>query len=225
MIDKKLIIFDCDGVLIDSEIIAARVEAAAFTAIGYHLTPEEKFKKFLGKTEKDMFTIIESDLGMVLPEDFKKDLHRQVADAFANKLTAIKGITDILPKIPYKCVASNSRLQNIIRNFKTTGLDQYFEPNAIFSAEMVTLPKPAPDLFLHAARQMGYDVTDCIVIEDSPTGVRAASAANIPVIGFTGALHILNKDQHAQSLKNHGAITTFDHMRDLIDVLSAVTAL
>jgi HAD superfamily hydrolase (TIGR01509 family) len=217
----KLIIFDCDGVLVDSEIISSRIEAAELTRLGYSINQEENIRRFTGKTQKDILEIVEEELGRKLPDGFQNILYKKIYDALTSDLVAIEGVELVLSRITSKCIASNGEISKISNSLKVTGLDSFFPIKHRFSAEMVAKSKPSPDLFLFAADKMGYPPASCIVIEDSITGVQGAKAAGMTVLGFTGASHITDKS-HSDSLISAGATETFSKMTELLDIIERI---
>jgi HAD superfamily hydrolase (TIGR01509 family) len=184
-----VIIFDCNGVLVDSEPIAAAVAAQEFQRLGIQVTPEIVSRYFLGRRPGDMFAEVEAASGRKLPANFsavvaaatvrqlRSDLH--VIPHAAHALTWLRGP---------KCVATSSPLERARVSLETTGLMRFFE-GRVFSASDVARGKPAPDLFFHVANSMGQNPRDCIVVEDSPAGIAAACAAGMNAIGFVGGSH------------------------------------
>jgi HAD superfamily hydrolase (TIGR01509 family) len=211
-----LVIFDCDGVLVDSEIIAARVLSRMLTEHGQPSEAGEVLTRFLGKS----FTAVKDDYlartGSPLPPAFEAAEKEALAAAFRAELKPIAGIRDVLAMLKERghpfVLASSSSLQRIGHSLDLTGLASFFE-GRIFSASMVARGKPAPDLFLHAARFMGVPPAQTLVIEDSPAGVAAGKAAGMTVWGFTGGGH------HAQfdgvvALREAGADRILASMSD-----------
>ena len=223
MIDilKKLVIFDCDGVLVDSEPISCRIVAEAFTKAGYPITTEEYIHNFVGKSISTSMKLATKEKGIKFPDGFYWDnIRSKTLAAFEKDLQPIDGILDVLSEITLpKVIASSSELERIKFSLKKTGIIKYFNEEEIYSAQMVKRGKPFPDLFLHVAAEQGVTPADCIIIEDSVAGVQAATAAGIDVIGFTGGSHILSKEAHATRLKNHGARAILSDMRDLLAFL------
>ena len=214
----KLLIFDCDGVLIDSEIIACRVDAECFGEIGIAITAEEIAENFVGISSATMFAAIETRHGRKLPDDFAQRLRARLEAAFATELQPMPGIAATLDSLPTaRCVASSSYPDRLSFTLGRTGLLDYFAPH-IFSATMVKRGKPAPDLFLYAAAQMRVDPRDCLVIEDSRAGVEAANAAGMRVLGFVGGAHC--RPDHADRLRSAGANAIFSDMRELPRLLT-----
>ncbi len=202
----ELVIFDCDGVLVDSEPIAARVGAAVLADLGWTVTAEELVRQFAGCTDEYWRSSIESELGRSLEDDWEALYRSWYEDAFEAELRAVPGVVDVLGSllVPF-CVASNGSHEKIRANLRRVGLLGAFE-GRIFSAQDVPLGKPAPDLFLHAARTMRVPPARCAVIEDSPTGLAAARAAGmqcfayatglIPVARLTGPDTTVFDDMH-----------------------------
>lgn len=216
---SELIIFDCDGVLLDSEIVAARVHARAFARIGWPVSESELMRRFAGIPEAEMYEAVSHGLGRSLPSDHEQVVESELEYALRHELKAVAGVHDLLVSVRLpKCVASNSSPARLKFCLSLTGLYDQFAPD-IFSAAMVARGKPAPDLYLFAAKQMGYDPCRCIAIEDSVVGVRAAVGAGIRVIGFCGASHC--GEHHAAKLVAAGAMMTIGSMRELGVVLAA----
>lgn len=207
-----LVIFDCDGVLVDSEVLACRAGVEALAAIGHAMALERFAERFVGLSTKDVYAALEADLGRPLPEEFKADVRRRSAVLFAD-LQAIDGVAATLAALPVpKCVASSSTPEALGRKLRQTGLLDHFAP-ALFSSAMVARGKPAPDLFLHAAASMGVPPARCLVIEDSTHGVIAAQAAGMTVFGFAGGSHC--GSGHRERLAAAGADLVFAAMREL----------
>jgi HAD superfamily hydrolase (TIGR01509 family) len=208
-----LVIFDCDGVLIDSEIIACRADAACFAEIGLPVTLEDIRERYVGTSASFMFADVEARFSCKLPEDFAERIRVAIEAAFEAELTAMPGVEAALDALPgRRCVASSSGLDRLRHALSLVGLYDRFAPH-IFSATQVQSGKPAPDLFLFAARQMGADADRCLVIEDSIVGVKAAVAAGMRVLGFAGGAHC--GPQHAERLLAAGAIDVVAEMRAL----------
>jgi HAD superfamily hydrolase (TIGR01509 family) len=214
-----VIIFDCNGVLVDSEQIAASVAAEEFTRIGIPLTPALVSRFFFGRRPADMFAMVEAASGRKLPATFASGvaavtLHRLRAELrsmphAAYALTWLRGP---------KCVASSSSPDRIRASLEATGLGRFFEHT--FSASTVAAGKPAPDLFLHAAERMGVTPRDCIVVEDSPAGVTAATAAGMTAIGFVGGSHA--GGDLSEQLISSGAQAIVADLRHLKGTVAAI---
>jgi HAD superfamily hydrolase (TIGR01509 family) len=182
----ELVIFDCDGVLVDSEPISNRILAERLTAIGLPTTIEDSIRDFMGRSWKTDQEIIEERLGRPLPDGWVDAYHAAVIASFATELRPIEGIAAALDSIEMPwCVASSSAHPRIRAALSTCGLLERFE-GRIFSATDVEHGKPAPDLFLHAARECGAAPERCVVVEDAPTGAEAGRRAGMDVLGYAG---------------------------------------
>jgi HAD superfamily hydrolase (TIGR01509 family) len=208
-----LIIFDCDGVLIDSEMLSNRLEVEFLKSFGIECDLSDYMARFVGKNTKNVLEGIELLYGIQLSESFWKSVEENTFKVFQAELKPITGIFEFLASIDKaKCVASSSSLDRLDMTLKVTGLFDRFSPY-IFSSEQVNRGKPAPDLFLFAAKQMQVPSDQCIVIEDSPTGVRAGVAAGMTVLGYAGGSHI--QPGHQAKLLDEGAIKVFAEMSEL----------
>jgi HAD superfamily hydrolase (TIGR01509 family) len=207
-----LVIFDCDGVLVDSELISNTVLAAMLTEIGLPVTYEESVRLFLGRSWAACTEIIEARLGRLLPDGFRENYYERMFEAFKKDLRPVPGIVDVLDSIdiPY-CVASSGEHYKMRTTLGVTGLLPGFE-GKMFSATEVERGKPAPDLFLYAAAQMNASPERCAVVEDSPTGAKAGVAAGMTVFGYAGM-------SDGKALKNAGA-HVFSKMSELIGLLN-----
>ena len=213
-----LLIFDCDGVLVDSEPLACQVDAEVLTALGLPYTADDIVRQFVGKSMKDMIARIEADHGRTLPTDFAERINRALFARFETELRPIAGVREAILSLPHpRCVASSSVPERIALSLRVTGLADLFD--AVFSATQVDRGKPAPDLFLFAAQQMGIRPEDCLVIEDSPAGVQAAIAAGMRVIGFIGGGHC--GPEHAERLRQAGAPIVIERMAGLPAIVQA----
>ncbi|MFC9329683.1 HAD family hydrolase [Kitasatospora sp. NPDC057015] len=182
-----LVIFDNDGVLVDSEPVSNRLLAEYLTELGFPTTIEDSYRDFMGTAAHRVHDVIGERYGATLPADFDELFHARVFDAFAAELTAVRGAEQLLGElrrssVPY-CLASSAHHAWIRTALDLTGLRGYFAEERIFSAQDVGVGKPAPDLFLHAARTLGADPARCLVVEDSVNGVLAARAAGMDVYG------------------------------------------
>lgn len=214
-----LILFDCDGVLVDSEMLSSRLLAEALAAEGHPLTAAECRARFTGISIRSAIETIETERGRPLPADFEDRLRANDLAVFARELKAVPGVAEALARIPTpKCVASSGAPEKIRHSLTVTGLIGFFEPH-LFSAHMVERGKPAPDLFLHAAARMGVAPPRCVVVEDSAAGIQAARAAGMPVLGFAGGGHA--GDGYAAMLRAAGAAVVFDDMAALPSLLQA----
>jgi HAD superfamily hydrolase (TIGR01509 family) len=215
MTDKAfaLVIFDCDGVLVDSEIITNRVFASMLNELGLRITVEETIEKFIGRSMGQCLEIIEGLLGGAVPGDFAHRYQLRIAAALNSQLKAVPGIVDALEAIqtPY-CVASNGSHEKMRTTLGVTGLLAKFK-DKMFSVAEVARGKPFPDIFLYAASRFGVPPSSCVVIEDTPTGVAAGVAAGMTVWGYCAHLP-------ARRLIDAGAHATFDRMSALPDLIS-----
>jgi HAD superfamily hydrolase (TIGR01509 family) len=209
----ELVIFDCDGVLVDSEQLACSVHARMLASAGIVVSPEQIQRRFTGSTDRAMYAALEEELGRPLPAGHAELTAAEMRAAFQRELSPVRGVADALARMSLaKCVASNSGLATLRLGLTVTGLIGHFAPN-IFSAQMVERGKPAPDLFLYAARQMGVAPAHCLVVEDSVHGVNAARAAGMRVLGFCGGSHCA--PGHDAALTAAGATLTFGDMTEL----------
>ena len=184
-----LLIFDCDGVLVDSEHLACASLAEVMTTLGHSMTADEAMLAFAGRSLKDVLARAERLLSRPIPEDLGEQAAVQLMARFRRELQAVAGVKEAIAALPYpRCVASSSDPGRLTLSLDVTGLSALFGNN-VFSAVEVANGKPAPDLFLLAARRLGEDPSSCIVIEDSVLGVEAAGAAGMAAIGFAGASH------------------------------------
>jgi HAD superfamily hydrolase (TIGR01509 family) len=214
----EVVIFDCDGVLVDSEVIALAETRQALGEAGLHLSDEEVFDRFLGLSAEAVARSAEKDLGGALPASFSSELTRRILAGFENELTGVAGIRQALAGLGAKvCVASSSPPERIRRSLAAVGYAHLFEPN-IFSASAVARGKPSPDLFLYAAREMDATPEACVVIEDSIPGVKAAKAAGMQVFGFIGGSHISSPAQ-GERLSAAGAALIFADMTELPGII------
>jgi HAD superfamily hydrolase (TIGR01509 family) len=191
-----LIIFDCDGVLVDSELLSCRCLSEVLAEFGLRLTVEQALELFLGRSTKAIEHYYR-DLGQALPDDFFPLLKARVLETFAGALQPIPGVGAVLSELETPCcVASSSDLDRVSLSLDVTGLAPHFG-DRLYTAQMVRHGKPAPDLFLHAAGKMQTDPMRTLVIEDSVSGVQAAKAAGMMVWGFVGGGHYRARDGRA----------------------------
>jgi HAD superfamily hydrolase (TIGR01509 family) len=217
-----LIIFDCDGVLVDSEVISCRAHAETLTRHGYPITADQVLERFLGRSMRHATLEVEAELGRSLPEDFHTQVYSEIFRSFAVSLEATPHIDEALAAIARPvCVASSGPPEKIGASLNRVGLYDRFAPH-IFSAVQVRNGKPAPDLFLFAAAQMQTAPARCLVIEDSVAGIAAALAAGMPVLGFHGGSHC--RPGYADILRAAGAAVTFDDMRQLPGLIGRMGA-
>jgi HAD superfamily hydrolase (TIGR01509 family) len=219
-----LFAFDCDGVLVDSEIIASEVDAELLTEAGYEITPADVTRRFAGLTSTAIHDVIEAELGRPLPKDFLARQKAELDRRLARDLQAVPGVTEMLERIDGpRCVCSNSSNERLRISLDKTGLHDLFKPY-IFSAVEVgdRQPKPSPNVYLHAAAAFGIDPREMLVIEDSVFGVTAARTAGARVVGFTGGRH--SWLGHADLLTEAGAETVIRRLADLPRVAEALMA-
>ncbi len=212
MAQPQLIIFDCDGVLVDSELLSCRCLCDVLAGYGIELRLEETLDLFLGRS---VDAVVEHyrGLGKSIPGGFPADLMTRVQKTFRAALCPIDGIEAVLQGLQTShCVASSSSLDRVALSLSLTGLARYFD-DRLYTAQMVDRGKPAPDLFLYAAERMRADPARTLVIEDSVSGVRAAKAAGMAVWGFVGGSHYRSRDG-AVSLQDAGADRVFSRMAD-----------
>lgn len=209
-----LLIFDCDGVLIDSELLGCEAESEALANYGIHITASDIVKRFTGMKSSTVRRMLAEEHKTELPDNFPEIAAHKIEQAFTERLEAIEGISNALDALKdYDwCIASGSDPDRLKHSLTVTGLYDRFAPH-IFSAENIQNGKPAPDIFLHAAQEMGYQPKDSLVIEDSVAGVTAGKAANMVTLGFTGGSHCT--PPHTDLLKKHGADIIFDDMTEL----------
>jgi HAD superfamily hydrolase (TIGR01509 family) len=209
-----LVIFDCDGVLVDSERLAVRTEARILASLGWPLSESEIVERFVGRSARHMQDEIESQLGRSV--DWESEFECRYREVFEQELVAVEGVVDALDQLSVPCcVASSGSQVKMHFTLGLTGLLERFE-GRIFSADEVAHGKPAPDVFLYAAEQMGVAPRRCAVVEDSHAGVTAGLAAGMVVFGFAGGV------TEASKLSLDGVVV-FDDMRTLPAHLSGPT--
>jgi HAD superfamily hydrolase (TIGR01509 family) len=220
----QLVIFDCDGVLVDSEVLSIREATAALQQEGLAIGEAEVRERFLGTSLDTLMTQIEADLGRSLSGDFSRRLTSATLAAFERDMKPIAGVAQAIQAIDAMvCVASSGTLERIRRSLDIAGLRDLFEPN-IYSATMVARGKPYPDLFLHVAAAVNVAPQHCLVIEDSLVGVAAARQAGMSVFGFTGGAHLVGTNQ-AELLAETGAEKVFADMSALPALIRFAAAL
>ena len=215
-LDLDLIIFDCDGVLVDSEPASNRVFVEELRALGLDVDPEEVSRRFTGLSMARCMEIVSEQLGRPVPTGFVERLHARTFEAFRDEgLKPVEGVPEMLRCIETRCcVASSGEHEKMRLTLGLTGLLRYFE-GRMFSATEVPHGKPHPDLFLLAARRMNADPAACVVVEDSVPGVRGALAAGMAVLGYTGR-------GDGEELRSTGA-RVFRSMTELPDLLARST--
>jgi len=212
MIQPDLIIFDCDGVLVDSEVLSCRCLSKVLAGYGIDLGLDQALDLFLGRSTIAIVEHYEA-LGRSIPEQFLTELRAGVRAAFTSALCPIEGVNTLLQglQIPH-CVASSSDVDRVSYSLSLTGLAPHFD-GRLYTSQMVERGKPAPDLFLYAAERMQVDPRHTLVIEDSISGVTAAKAARMTVWGFVGGSHYQSRDGKA-ILHQAGADRVFRQMAD-----------
>jgi HAD superfamily hydrolase (TIGR01509 family) len=212
MIRPDLIIFDCDGVLIDSEVLSCRCLSETLATYGIDLGVDQALDLFLGRSVTAVFQHYQA-LGRTIPEQFAAELAARVRAAFVSSLRPIEGAKSVLEglRIPH-CVASSSDVDRVSFSLALTGLAPHFDTR-LYTSQMVARGKPAPDLFLYAAERMQADPHRALVIEDSVSGVKAGKAAGMTVWGFVGGSHYQSRDGKA-ILGEAGADRVFERMAD-----------
>jgi HAD superfamily hydrolase (TIGR01509 family) len=184
----ELVIFDCDGVLVDSERLAIKIDVQVLDELGWPLSEAEVVERFVGRSDRDMQAAIEAQLQRTLPADWGEQVRRRYREVFETELVPVPGVVQALHRIgELTCVASSGTHEHLRYTLGLTGLYERFA-GRIFSSQDVAAGKPAPDLFLYAAEQMGCAADRCVVVEDSRSGVEAARAAGMRVLGFAGGL-------------------------------------
>jgi HAD superfamily hydrolase (TIGR01509 family) len=209
----ELVIFDCDGVLVDSEPISIRIDVEMFAEVGMTVSEQEVIERFVGRSPEELARAVEEQLGHPPPDGWEQRGERRLRRALEAELQPVPGIREALERISLPvCVASSSPPDRLRFKLELTSLYERFA-GRIFSATEVANGKPAPDLFLHAAHEMGADPAKCVVVEDSRYGVQAARAAGMDVLGYAGGV------TPGDVLAGQRTIV-FDDMRSLPELLS-----
>ncbi|MDT3723208.1 HAD family phosphatase [Pseudomonas oryzihabitans] len=222
--DKQamLVVFDCDGVLIDSETIFCTVDAEALTRLGHPTTASEISERFAGVPHQTAWSQLSAQHNLKLPADWVENLLLECDRRFQHELAPIPGAANAIKAIVDRgdqaCVASSTELPSLRGNLDRAGLLTFVEPN-VFSVSQVKRAKPAPDIFLYAASQMGFDPSETVVIEDSVIGVLAAKRAGMRVFGFTGGGHAYSS--LGSRLSEAGAMHVCRSMDEVTDCLSS----
>jgi beta-phosphoglucomutase-like phosphatase (HAD superfamily) len=214
--DLRLVIFDCDGVLVDSEPISNRVLAEMLSREGLPTTLAQSRREYQGMLLADIRTRAESKLGRALPEDWIARYEAERDTAFNRELKPVTGALEAVAQVTaagiQTCIASQGKLTKIGLSLGLTGLDRFFPASARFSSYSVARGKPAPDVFLHAAASMGADPRACVVVEDTPSGVTAAVSAGMCALGFAA-------DSDEQALRDAGAARILRSLHELTGVI------
>ena len=210
-----LVIFDCDGVLVDSELISAQMVVEVFSEIGLNVDLSFVYHNFVGHSFTTVAAKYAREHGKNVPDSFENDYRERLLNAFGGKLKAMAGIETVLDQlnVPF-CLASGSSPARVNRSLEVTGLTQRFK-DKIFTTSLVAKGKPAPDIFYYAAEMMGAAPNECLVIEDSTAGVDGAKAATMTVWQFTGGVHFNHGYQHVAG--PHLVDRRFNRMIDFFD--------
>ena len=216
---KNLVIFDCDGTLVNSEALYNTITSELLTEMGLvEYTPLRCIELFAGQSWGTIKTILHDKHGAQIPRDLV-DRYIQIANSRIDQnLLAADGASEVLEALKPNhsiCVASNGERGNVLKSLTGTGLMPYFDEDRVFTKIQVKHPKPAPDLFLFTIEKMGFAAEQSLIIEDSPVGVRAAVAAGIDVIGYTGCAH--DQKRQAEMLKDAGAEYVTDQFIHILD--------
>ncbi len=218
-----LLIFDCDGVVVNSMDLHTEVEAQAFQSIGISISPKELALRFAGVGEAEVYRILSEETGRAISPDIAARIERRKKEVFRQRLKPVAGIHGALAATGNtpRCIASGAGIDLLHDLLGVAGLYDLFAPH-IYSVDMVRRGKPFPDLFLHAANEMGHAPENCLVIEDGIAGVQAGCAAGMRVLGFTGGSHC--DPEHRDRLKAAGADLVFSDMRELPPLIEASPA-
>ena len=217
-----LIIFDCDGVVVDSMHLHTEVESEAYHAVGIDISPRELALRFSGVGDAEVYRILSQETGRAVTPDIAVEIERRKKEVFRRRLKPVAGFREALTAIDNtpRCIASGTGVDLLHYSLGIVELYDLFVPH-IYSAEMVLRGKPFPDLFLHAANEMGHAPENCVVIEDGIAGVQGGRAAGMRVFGFIGGSHC--DEGHTDRLKAAGAELVFSDMRDLPALIEPAT--
>jgi HAD superfamily hydrolase (TIGR01509 family) len=209
----EALVCDCDGVIVDSEVIAERALVEALSEFAAPAEVAAVIREAFGQSTSAVLGLVEKRFAISLPVTFQAELYSAVEQLIATSAQPIEGVKGALQaiKLPL-AVVSNSLYSSVTNSVRRAGLEERVA-GRIFTAEMVRAPKPAPDVYLRAVSSLGIPPALCLAIEDSTAGVQAAAAAGVPVLGFVGASHI--PPSHAEHLLSLGAVAVFDRMTDL----------
>lgn len=219
MANIELIIWDFDGVLVDSEYIAGQETVKLMAEFGVNISLDEILRKFIGTSSDQRQKQLAELIGMENLDCFKSESKIRKKAAYLAHLKPSPYVDEMMSQITLPmCIGSNSSLASIQYKLEITNLNKFFSDNQLYVGSMFSNPKPAPDIFLHAAKQNDIAPENCLVIEDSALGTTAAVAAGMPVIGYCGASHCYQG--YDKQLIAAGSLLTFDDMRDLTDIIS-----
>lgn len=218
----EALIFDCDGVLIDSEILVCRIAAEELTKLGYSITTEQVIQRFAGRPDHEMRAEIEHEWGRPIPEGYRESVNARTVESYATELKIMPRLMEALDQIDLPvCVASSSFPEKLRLGLETVGLYERFMPNVV-SATLVAHGKPEPDVFLFAAGWMKTSPKKCLVLEDSVAGVTAGVRAGMHVLGFAGGAHC--DAGHRQRLLDAGASAVFCDMSEMPSLIKKLNA-
>jgi len=216
-----LIIFDCDGVLIDSETLSKRVLLNMLAKLGVNLSDDYYYAHFLGYNFEHVTAKVLADFSVTLTNEFRQNYRQALIEVFAVELEPTIDLKWLLGQLKVNsCVATSSSPEKVKHTLNYTSLTDYFS-GCVFTSSEVKNGKPAPDLFLHAAAKMGVAPKNCLVIEDSQAGVQAAQAANMRVIRYAGASHMKNRDIASQFTDG---VNTIEHWQQLVEQAPSIIA-
>ena len=217
----ELIIFDCDGVLVDSEVISTRTLVSALETEGVFIDTAYVTRHFLGRSYRVAVERVKADFGIPLPDGFEAYYRSQLFDAFRRELQVMPHVRDVITRlaVPY-CLATSSSPERLSHSLAITGLAPLFEGRAITASE-VKRGKPAPDIFLHAAGRFGVEPSKCLVIEDSSVGIEGGLAANMQVWRFTGGSHL--RDSLPDEPEDARPHRRFDSFADFFQIDPSMT--
>lgn len=218
----ELIIFDCDGVLVDSEILSQRVLLNLLKDIGADVSEAYFHKHFLGFSFEHVTAKVLADYNVVLTAEFRQHYRKALIDVFEDELSQTEALELMLSQLNVKsCVATSGSPEKVSNSLRIANLNSFFK-DRVFTASEVKNGKPAPDLFLHAAQKMGVAPDKCLVIEDSETGIRGALAAKMQVIRYVGASHLKMRDNTTHLFKG---VSTIAHWNQLVELVPSVSSL
>lgn len=214
------IVFDCDGVLVDSELIQSDLEDDIARRLGITMAPDEMHRRFLGRTARDQWRELAREFGLALPADFHVQRVRDARAAMSERLKAVAGVCETLPRLgQLMTCASNSERAMLVHKLEVAGILHHFGERTI-SFEEVARPKPAPDMYREAVARSGHPAAETVVVEDTRTGASAAIAAGLQVIGFLGAEHAT--PDMAGELKEAGAFAIVEDFRKLPELIAGL---
>ena len=213
-----LIIFDFDGVLVDSETMGCQIWSDVFAKHGMTVPAKDVMEKYTGKTGTLICSLVEQEYGYKIPDGFLDEVNEETEAVMSRELETIPGVVETLPQLSLPvCIASGSRPKRLNMCLDVTGLRSWFPEQTVFSSHFVKNGKPAPDLFFYAAEKMNVAAEKCLVIEDSSSGILGAKAAGMRVFGFVGGSHCTT--ERGVQLMQSGAELLFDDFTQLPNLL------